>query len=257
MEAVDGAGDAAIAYAAKNAKVGVVQELVKLGADINACMSAAIDEGSDAAAQTLLQAGACAGAVRAGETFLMSAARQGRDAIVKMLLNAGADRDAAVNGLTALLMAAGRGHAGVVRVLLQAGANIDAVDGEGHSALIVAMNAGHVGVTDLLAEAAYARQPPIPQGPASAAAAAVPAAARPGAAEQRAAPAWLPMHFGADPRVGAGTSTMPMADQAPASLDDWNESLPPIGNFDEYAWNHHEQGHARVQRPDSDARYPA
>ena len=71
---------------------------------------------------SLLKAGADPnGAVRAGETPLMLAARTGQADAVKALLNAGANVDAKEtwNGQTALMWAAAAGHGPVVQALIE------------------------------------------------------------------------------------------------------------------------------------------
>ena len=101
--------------------------------------------GNPAIVALLLKAGANPnGAVRAGETPLMLAARTGNADAVKMLLGAGAEVDAKEtwNGQTALMWAAAAGHGPVVQVLIDHRADIHARSNSGATALIFAVRRG-------------------------------------------------------------------------------------------------------------------
>jgi serine/threonine-protein kinase len=94
---------------------------------------------------------------RAGETWLMAAAKRGQIGLVKDLLARGAEVDEKDReGQTALMKAAAKGHAAVVRLLLAAGAEVGEKDDQGRNALAWAAAAGHPAVVALL-EAAQAR----------------------------------------------------------------------------------------------------
>ncbi len=139
VDALDPDGRPALEAAAYDGKLGVVRELLALGATAEGSVGAralyrAAGDGKVEIARLLLAAGVGADAVAFDETALAAAARSGHETMVELLLTAGADverRDD--DGATALLHACDEdtGHAGVVRRLLAAGADPDAADEEG------------------------------------------------------------------------------------------------------------------------------
>src|SRR5207342_371487 len=102
-----------LSLACGNGNAGVIDQLLKGGADPNR-------------------------AVRAGETPLMLAARSGNADAVKVLLRAGAAVDAKEtwNGQTALMWAAAAGHAAVVQVLVDHRADVRTRSNSGATALL-------------------------------------------------------------------------------------------------------------------------
>jgi hypothetical protein len=91
---------------------------------------------------------------RAGETWLIAAARKGNFGLIKDLLARGAEvNEKDGTGQTALIKAAARGHAAVVKLLLAAGAEVNEKDNEGRTALERAAAAGHAAVVALLESA--------------------------------------------------------------------------------------------------------
>ncbi|KAK7897749.1 hypothetical protein LTR67_004379 [Exophiala xenobiotica] len=118
-----------------------VQELVRRGADVNACASQAWEE--DGQTET--------------ETALQSAARRGDIPIVEFLLDHGAfvnAQPARFQGRTALQAASEKGHVPVVELLLGHGADVNAQSAPiwGRTALQAASQKGLVSVVELLLE---------------------------------------------------------------------------------------------------------
>lgn len=121
--------DGSIHHAVAKGHVGVVEQLLKAGADVHA-------------------------ADYNGLTTLHYAAREGHLNIVEQLLEAGADVHAEDNSRwTALHCAAGTGHPNIVGRLLEAGADVHAEDHNGLTTLHHAASGGHPNVVEKLLEA--------------------------------------------------------------------------------------------------------
>jgi len=121
-----GSGGTALLIAAEGGHVGVMDLLIKAGADVR------------------LQD-------RQGDSPLMGAVRLGALDASTLLLKNGADVNQRDNaGRTALIWAARTGRIDVGRALLDAGASVDARDASGASALSVAIATGQAGVVELL-----------------------------------------------------------------------------------------------------------
>jgi hypothetical protein len=112
VNAITGAGDTALTYAATRERQGVelARALLAAGADVNL-------------------------GGRWG-TPLRAAARKGDIALLDLLLAAGADVNLTAGGSTPLTAAAGTGNTAILERLLAAGANVNAADADGHTALI-------------------------------------------------------------------------------------------------------------------------
>lgn len=120
-------GDSALASAAANNRVEIVQLLLRRGADANI----ATDEKS---------------------TPLQAAAYNGHAEVVKLLIEAGVDVNVAETryGFTALMRAARNGHLDVMKMLLDAGADPAARLKDGRSAMDLAEHYGHSDAAQLL-----------------------------------------------------------------------------------------------------------
>lgn len=129
INAVDDDGDTALYYAVSNASQGVVELLLKHGANPNICGSNGVP--------------------------LRLAAGRGWTQIVRTLISSGARVDArstvaTTQGVTALMVAAGAGHVECVQILLMQGADPGAVDADGDSALFYARSNGQNSTSELL-----------------------------------------------------------------------------------------------------------
>jgi hypothetical protein len=92
---------------------------------------------------------------RAGETWLITAAKAGNTMLVKAALDGRAEvNEKDKSGQTALIKAAENGHLAVVRLLLAARAEVDERDHEGQSASMKASTRGHAEIVRLLESAA-------------------------------------------------------------------------------------------------------
>jgi len=138
------AGGTALILASAAGSSGVVELLLRAGADVNA-----IDErgwsailrasyfGHVGIVRALIEAGAAPDfrETNLGATALQLAARQNHADTVRALLDAGANPNAALtNGWTSLMWAVERGSAELVRMLLEAGADPNATTATGVSA---------------------------------------------------------------------------------------------------------------------------
>jgi ankyrin repeat protein len=142
LNTLDTRGRSALTYAALGGHVGIMELLLRAGADANArspgqlpALMAVVDSLSVAnktqVISTLLEAGADVNTRNEeGQTALLLEIGPyvpPDPVVVSMLLEAGSDLEAAnENGCTPLLMAAIEGHVSIARMLLEAGANIEA-----------------------------------------------------------------------------------------------------------------------------------
>ena len=119
-------------------------------------LHAACQQGHEACARLLIEAGAVVDARGAsGTTPLMAACENGHAACAHHLIRAGADASIADddNSATALHGAAGLGHAGLVSMLLDSKAPVDACDYAGATPLIIASHQGHAACVRMLCRA--------------------------------------------------------------------------------------------------------
>ena len=160
----------ALPLAVEKGDVGLVKQLISLGADVNArsvtggqklpgptALQAAAASGHMEVMEMLLAAGADINAPAReykGRTALQAAAESGHIEVVEMLLAKGANINAPVNvdyGQTALQAAAESGHMEVVEMLLAKGADINAQAGLlGYTALQAASRGGYTQIVELL-----------------------------------------------------------------------------------------------------------
>ena len=130
MNAAEADGTTALHWAADGDNPGLVELLVRAGANVKAAnrygvtpLWLACMNGNAATVELLLKAGADPNTVLPeGETVLMTAARTGKVDAVKVLLEAGAAVNAKEgwHGQTALMWAAAEGHPAVIQVLVGA-----------------------------------------------------------------------------------------------------------------------------------------
>ena len=135
VNARQGDGATALAWAAHRDDVATTDLLIRAGADASAAddsgvtpLLLACTNRSAAMVELLLQAGANPDSARwSGETPLMTCARTGDVVAVKALLAHGAEVNAATRrGQTALMWAAAQQRPEIVRVLIEHGADVDA-----------------------------------------------------------------------------------------------------------------------------------
>ena len=137
-----GSGGTALLIASEGGHVGVMELLIKSGANVR------IQD-------------------KQGDSPLMGAVRIGSLDAVKLLLKNGAHANQRDNaGRTALIWAARTGRVDVVQALLDAGGAVDTMDNGGQTALTSALAKGHTNVVELLrarhAAGTTASTPPMP-----------------------------------------------------------------------------------------------
>jgi len=161
LNKLDGNGNTALLYAAREGHEAVVQLLVEKGANIevkdsdsNTALIRAALYGHEAVVRLLVEKGADIETKDSdGNTALIWAALFGQEAVVQLLVEKGADIEAKnSDGNTALLYAAREGYEAVVRLLVEKGADIKAKNSDGNMALIRAAQRGHEAVVWLLVE---------------------------------------------------------------------------------------------------------
>lgn len=160
-------GDTALATAVRHGRAGLLERLVRAGADVNTRTlrgSTALHLAAEDAAGTavLLRTGADALARDAlGRTPLHRAVQAGQLDVARLLLEAGVDPNASdCDGQTPLHDAVRNGALELVRLLLDHGAAVDATGLYGETALHVAAQTGRLKVVRLLLDS---RAPPGPR----------------------------------------------------------------------------------------------
>lgn len=165
-------GYTALMVAAGRRYLGVMEVLIKAGADLNvqsihgstAIMLAIADPGPGGeridAVKMLIAAGADVNKKDTGGlTALHFAADNGFVDIVGVLLTAGANVDTqANNGFTALMYAVRKGALGVVEVLLEGGASPDIENVNGDTALTLSSARIRVAITEVLVEKGHIKR---------------------------------------------------------------------------------------------------
>jgi ankyrin repeat protein len=129
-------GTTALHWAVRNGDAGLVDRLIRAGANAKAAnrygvtpIVLACQNGSAPIVERLLKAGVSANATGPlGETALHTCARTGRPEAAKLLIAHGASVDAPESwrGQTPLMWAAAEGHAAMARLLIEAGADVNA-----------------------------------------------------------------------------------------------------------------------------------
>ena len=155
----DNNGLTALCFASHGGHSGVVQILLKGGADPNmqkkdgatAVMSASAN-GHSEVVQILLKGDADPNIQKKdGWTSLMSASGNGHSEVVQILLKGGADPNIQIgDGWTAVMYASQNGHSEVVQILLKGGADPNIQIGDGWTALMYASQNGHSEVVQIL-----------------------------------------------------------------------------------------------------------
>ena len=151
--------DDALRSAAKRGDKGVVEVLIKHGADVNAKSTFETLKFSVYKHNltrylhgfNLCWALLCGHVPSFGNTALMQTVAKGYTDIAELLIKNGAD----VNvkdclGWTALMAATGNGHAEIAELLIKNGADVNAKDNNGGTALMVAVENGHTETAQLL-----------------------------------------------------------------------------------------------------------
>lgn len=160
-------GDTALATAVRNGQAGLLERLLRAGADVNArtlrgSTALHLAAGDAACAAVLLRAGADVQARDAsGRTPLHRAVRAGRLDVARLFLEAGVDPNTGdCDGQTPLHVAARNGALNLARLLLDHGASVDASGLYGETALHVTSQTGRPELVRLLLDAGA---PPSPR----------------------------------------------------------------------------------------------
>ena len=150
-----------LTWAAQEGRLGILRQLVKLGASVNSWdvrkrtpLSRAAGKNHTAAVRFLVESGAdpnvCQGD---GWTPLMSACVYGYEEVAEILIEHGADVNACEkDDWTPLMLASINGREAVAKILIESGATIDFREKAGRTALIQAASSGREAVTKLLIE---------------------------------------------------------------------------------------------------------
>ncbi|GAB7357382.1 hypothetical protein MBLNU459_g8322t1 [Dothideomycetes sp. NU459] len=153
-------GGTALQSASERNQTDMVKFLIEKGADVNAQggmfgspLLAAVDCGSEAIIDMLLNAGADLNACGDSGTALEVASTRASKPFVEFLLDKGARIDTLGRHGTALQMASNKGNEQIVEFLLARGANVNAPGREFSSALEAASAGGHETIMRLLIDA--------------------------------------------------------------------------------------------------------
>jgi ankyrin repeat protein len=160
VNAAEGDGATALAWAAHQDDLETVELLIRAGAKVNAAnaygvtpLALAAQNGNPKMVEALLKAGADASAAQtSGVTVLMGAARTGNVDVVKALLAHGAKVNAKDNsrGQTALMWAVAEKHPEVAQLLAKAGADVNACSNGGFTPLLFAAQQGDLDTAKIL-----------------------------------------------------------------------------------------------------------
>jgi ankyrin repeat protein len=154
-------GDTVLMLMSERGKTGVVETLLKSGADVNAvnnydesALMRAAAAGQYLIVKMLLDRGADVNAVNIdNETALIMAAQKGDYRSIEALLGSGAIEKAdlkAEEGKSALMQAASRGYAEAVKMMLKKGVKPDVRNQKQQTALTLAVNNNHIEATSAL-----------------------------------------------------------------------------------------------------------
>ena len=156
VNAVNQSGQSALLLATMFNRVGVVEALVRAGADVSKadnCGNAPLSVAANATIATMMiERGADVNAVnKRGESVLWRTALNGCDDVVEALVQAGADVNKADQSGGAPLSVAA--NATIAKTLIERGAEVDAVDNRGETALWRAIHCQHLDVVEALVQA--------------------------------------------------------------------------------------------------------
>lgn len=148
-----------LTWAAQEGRLGILKQLLKLGANVDTRdrkdrtpLSRAAGNGHQAVVKLLIESGAdtnfCA---IGGWTSLMAASSNGHEEVVEILIENGADVNACEKVYyTPLMLAAVNDREAVAKILIENGADVNFRDINGRSSLIQAASSGHEAVAKLL-----------------------------------------------------------------------------------------------------------
>jgi ankyrin repeat protein len=156
VNAVNQSGQSALLLATMFNRVGVVEALVRAGADVSKadnCGNAPLSVAANATIATMMiERGADVNAVnKRGESVLWRTALNGCDDVVEALVQAGADVNKADQSGGAPLRVAA--NATIAKTLIEQGAEVEAVNNRGETALWWAIHCQHLDVVEALVQA--------------------------------------------------------------------------------------------------------